>query len=151
MTRRALSTVVGLVCLLAVTVVLVAAVGAVAPAPSTSPPTVASFEASAEPTGDIRLTHRGGDAIDPEAIGLHISVDGEALAEQPPVPFFSARGFESAPTGAFNSASRTRWRAGETASLRIAGTNAPSIRAGDRIEIRLYVDGHRVARLDTTA
>lgn len=119
MSRRAISSVVGLVCLLAVTVVLAATVGAVAPATSTSSPTIATFEASAEPTGEIRVAHRGGDAIDPETIELHISVDGEPLAEQPPVPFFSARGFESGPTGAFNSASRTR--CGTARSDRLGG------------------------------
>lgn len=150
MVQRAVSSVVGFVCLLAITVVLAAAIGAVAPVMSTSSPTVAAFEMTADSTGEIQLTHRGGNSIDPDAIELRVSVDGEPLAEQPPVPFFSAHGFESAPTGAFNSASETPWRAGEVASFRIAGTNTPTLHIGDTIQLELYVDGHSVARLKTT-
>jgi len=41
--------------------------------------------------------------------------------------------------------------AGETASLTLAGTNEPGIDAGDAVLVRVYVDGHRVAELETTA
>lgn len=150
MVQRAVSPVVGLVCLLAVTVALAATVGAIAPVTSTSSPTLTAFDVDADSNGEIRLTHHGGDSIDPDAIDLHVSVDGEPLAEQPPVPFFSASGFESAPTGAFNSASETPWRAGEAAAFRIAGTNDPTLQAGDTVELELYVDGYSVAKLETT-
>jgi flagellin-like protein len=148
---RGLSPVVGVVCLLAVTVVLATIVGVSAPVTIASEPTVAAFETTVEPTGEVRLTHQAGDPIDPGELRLRISVDGEPLAEQPPVPFFSAPGFESGPGGVFNSATADRWDVGETASLTIADTNAPSIEAGDTVTIRLYADGDRIASLETTA
>jgi flagellin-like protein len=151
MRSRGLSPVVGVVCLVGLTVALAAAVGLAVPTDVASEPTVAAFDASVEPTGELRLTHRGGDPIDPEAIELRIRVNDEPLERQPPVPFFSARGFGSAPTGAFNSATAEPWRAGETASLRIAGTNEPAIEAGDTVTIRLFIDGYSAAELEVTA
>jgi flagellin-like protein len=147
---RGLSPVIGVVCLVGITVVLAATVGVVVPASIPAEPTVATFDVAVEPDGELRMTHQGGDVIDPESIALHVRVDGEPLAEQPPVPFFSASGFESAPTGAFNSATGGTWRTGETASLRIAATNAPAIEPGDTISIRLSVDGYGVVELETT-
>lgn len=147
---RALAPVVGVPLLVLVTVVLasVAAAGVVGGPGEASAPTVASFDAEADATGEIRVVHRGGDAVDPEALDLHVRVDGEPLAAQPPVPFFAARGFESGPTGAFNHATQGPWRAGEAATLRVAGTNEPALTAGATVELRLSVDGHRVATLE---
>lgn len=150
MADRAVSPVVGVVCLLAVTVLLAAVVGASLGMSPPSAPTAASFEATAEPTGEIAIVHRGGDSIDPATIDLRIRVDGELLDRQPPVPFFSASGFESAPSGPFNSATTEQWRAGETASLRIAATNSPVPHPGDTVAVRLLVDGQRIAQLETT-
>lgn len=152
MADRAVSPAVGVVCLLAVTVLLAVAVAAGANAHVATPsvPTTASFEATAEPTGEVTVVHRGGDSIDPESIDLRIRLDDELLDRQPPVPFFSARGFESGPTGPFNSARSDPWRAGEAASLTIAGTNSPKVHTGDTVTIRIFVDEHRVAKLETT-
>ncbi|MCQ4334006.1 type IV pilin N-terminal domain-containing protein [Natronomonas sp. F2-12] len=151
MRSRGLSPVIGVVCLVGLTVGLAAVVGLAVPTDVASEPTVAAFDASVEPTGELRMTHRGGDPIDPGAIDLEIRIDGDPLERQPPVPFFSAGGFESAPKGAFNSARTEPWRTGETASLRIAETNEPTIEAGDTVVIRLTVDGYSVAELETTA
>ncbi|CCQ35399.1 DUF1628 domain protein [Natronomonas moolapensis 8.8.11] len=151
MAPRGVSPLVGVLCLLVVTVALAATVLVAVPVGSAPEPTVATFDAAADPTGEIRVTHTGGDVIDPEALDVRVRVDGEPLAEQPPVPFFSAGGFESAPTGAFNSATTTAWRVGETASFRTAGTNGPSIDPGDTVTIRLSVEGYSVAELEVTA
>jgi flagellin-like protein len=151
MADRALSPVIGVVCLLAVTVALATVVGATAPMVSPSTPATASFSATAEPSGELTVTHQGGDSIAPAAVDLRVRIEDEPLGTQPPVPFFSARGFESGPTGPFNSATTGEWRAGETASLRIAGTNSPTIQPGDTVTIRLYVDGNSVTELETTA
>ncbi|MGM0606577.1 MAG: type IV pilin N-terminal domain-containing protein [Halobacteriota archaeon] len=151
MTDRALSPVVGVVCLLAVTVLLAAVVGASATVQPPSSPTAASFEATAELPGEITILHRGGDTIDPTAMDLRVYIEGEPLDRQPPVPFFSARGFESGPTGPFNSATSTKWRAGEAASFTLAGTNGPSMRSGDSVTIEIFVDEQRVAQLEATA
>lgn len=151
MSDRALSPLIGCLLLTAITVASAGIVGAaVAVDPPSSAP-VASFDAEADASGEIRLTHRGGDAIDPDSLRVRIHVDGDPLDEQPSVPFFSARGFESGPTGAFNSATAGDWRAGETASLRLAGTNGPSLYAGANVEIQVYVEGQRIAALTVTA
>jgi len=150
---RGISPVIGVVCLLAVTVLLAAVVVAAVPADPGSAPTVATFEldVDADGMGELRVTHTGGNAIDPDSIGIDVRVDDAPLAKPPPVPFFSARGFESAPTGAFNSGKTEPWRAGETASLALAGTNEPAIDPGDTVTVRLYIDGDPLAELEATA
>ncbi len=150
MVDRAVSPVIGVVCLVAITVVLAAGVGAGTQLTNPPEPTTASFEVTIDDTGEVTVLHRGGDSIDPAALDVHVRIDGEPLDRQPPVPFFSADGFESGPTGPFNSARSEQWRAGETASFRIAGTNSPTIGAGDTVTVRISVDGHSVARLETT-
>ena len=147
---RAVSPVLGIVLLTAMTVVAAAAVGAVVVVEPPDPPPVATFGAEADATGEVRVTHRGGDPVAPADLRVRIRVDGEPLAEQPPVPFFAAPGFEGGPTGPFNSATRGQWRAGETASLRVADTNAPRLTPGATVELRLYIGDDRVALLRTT-
>ena len=93
----------------------------------------------------LTLTHRGGDALDVTALRVRVTVDGDPLAHQPPVPFFSARGFHSGPSGPFNSASDPQWTAGETASLRVAGTNQPALAAWDVVTVRVYASDTLVA------
>lgn len=151
---RGVSPVVGAVCLTAVTAVLAAVVRTAAlgatPQASTPPAMSASFGATAEPACEVTLVHRGGDSIDPEAIELFVRIWNESLEWQPPVPFFSARGFESGPTGAFNSATTDTWEAGETASFRVAGTNAPKLRASETVAVRISVDERSVSTVETT-
>ena len=136
--------------LLAVTVTLAGATGAVLldaarPAAADAVPPVA-LSASASAADDrITLVHEAGPALDVRALSLRVTVAGSALARQPPVPFFAARGFRSGPTGPFNSAADSRWTAGEAASFALADTNAPSMDAGDAVAVRVYADGARVA------
>ena len=149
MPDRGVAPMLGVVLLVALTVVTAAAVGAVVvDVPDGT--TTAAFGLEATADGEVRVLHRGGDAVDPGALRVRIHIDGDPLAEQPPVPFFSARGFESGPTGPFNSAYSGAWTAGQAASLRVASTNEPTPRAGATVEVRLYVDGREVADLETT-
>ena len=150
MTARATSPVVGVVLLTAVTVVAAAAVGSAVVVDPPEPAPTASFDTAADASGEISVTHRGGQAIDPNGLRVRVRVDGDPLAHQPPVPFFSARGFESGPTGPFNSATDEEWRAGEPGSFRVASTNHPSLQLGASVELRLYVDDQRIALLETT-
>lgn len=152
MSDRAVAPLVGVALLVAVTVILAASVaaGVVHTTGAAPVPTAASFEAEADATGEIRAIHTGGDAVDPDALELVVRVDGVPLASQPPVPFFSAQGFESGPTGVFNSATRGEWQAGEAASLRVAGSNEPTLAEGATVELRIYVDGVRIAVLEVT-
>lgn len=151
MPDRAAVTVVAVVLLVAVAVVTAAGVGALVAVELPAEAPAAAFTAGASLDGGISVTHRGGDALDPARLRVRIGVDGQPLAEQPPVPFFAARGFRSGPTGPFNSGYEGSWKAGETASLRVASTNRPPIRAGSTVEVRLYVGDHRLAVLRTTA
>ena len=143
---------VAVVLLVAVTVLLAVGVGTatleVAQLSSPAPTATIALDATAD---RVVLTHRGGDPIDVGELRVVVAVNGEPLRNQPPVPFFSAPGFESAPTGAFNSATADAWRVGETASFRTAGTNEPAIAPGDTVMIRLSVDGYSVADLEVTA
>lgn len=152
MSDRAVAPVVGVPLLVAVTVALatVAGAGVVGTPAIPGAPTQATFEASADTSGEIRVVHTGGDAIDPEDLALTVRVDGDPLAFQPPVPFFSARGFESGPTGVFNSATGGEWGAGEAASLRVAGSNEPTLTAGATVTVRIYADDVGIAVLEVT-
>jgi len=147
---RALAPVAG-VLLLAITVVLAGGVVTVAlgaPAESAEPAPTTSLSLSA--TGDrIALSHRGGDALNASELDVRVRVDGEPLARQPPVPFFSAAGFRPGPTGAFNAASDDEWRVGGSASFRVAGTNDPVLEPGRTVVVEVSVDGRPVATLET--
>lgn len=151
--HRAVARLVGVLALIALTVVLAAIVAVGASTLSLEPggPT-AAFELSANSdASSIAIDHVGGDAIDVETLAVTIAVDGEELDEQPPVPFVGANGFDGTPDGPFNAASGSEWRAGERAGLVVAGTNDPAIESGHSVTVTLVVDGTRVATLETTA
>lgn len=150
---RAVSPVVGTVLLVAVTVACATAVGLGATSFSTpAPPPTAALDLSVDAAADtLTLTHRGGDALDVESLRLHVTVEGDPLLRQPPVPFVGARGFRGAPSGAFNRAAAGEWTAGEESTLRLAGTNAPLPSAGEEVRVRVYDDGTKVAELSATA
>jgi FlaG/FlaF family flagellin (archaellin) len=151
MAGRGVSAVVGVVLLVGVTVAGAATLFAAAPSVPATVPT-ADLALSVEPGPDrIALTHRGGDTLDPEALDVTVRVGGEALAHQPPVPFFAATGFRSGPTGPFNTASDGNWRAGTTASFRLASTNGPGIDPGDSVAVVVRTETGVIARLETTA
>ncbi|QSG09977.1 Pilin/Flagellin, FlaG/FlaF family [Halapricum desulfuricans] len=99
----------------------------------------------------IAVTHESGDTLSTEALTVRVEVDGRALAYQPPVPFFAARGFVSGPTGPFNSGGDTTWTAGETAALELATTNAPTIDPGETVAVTVATDRGTIARLEAVA
>jgi FlaG/FlaF family flagellin (archaellin) len=141
------------VLLVALTVALAGAVGAVAlDADLAGRPPQAALSVTADADRDrVAITHRGGGALDVRRLSVRLLVDGEPLAHQPPVPFFAAEGFRAGPTGPFNSAADPRWTPGETASLRVADTNAPAVSPGSTVTVVLAVDDWTVARLTATA
>jgi FlaG/FlaF family flagellin (archaellin) len=148
------SPVVGVVLAVALTVVLASGVAvafAVGVAPAEPAPTARVSLAADADADRLVLQHRGGDALDVDALRVVVTVDGEALAHQPPVPFFAATGFEPGPTGPFNRGYDGAWTAGETASVALAGTNDPAIAPGDRVTVALYENDAVVARASTTA
>lgn len=149
---RALSPVVGVVLLAFVTVLGAAAVGAMVPTAPAEPPPVVDLRVDVDAATDrVTLRHVGGDTLDVADLRLRIRVNGTRLARQPPVPFFAAHGFVSGPTGPFNHAGGTTWRAGQRASLRIASTNRPVPDRGDRVTVIVATERQTIAELTTTA
>lgn len=139
--------------LIGVVVVLAATVAgagfALEDAASAEPAPTATVSLSA--SGDrLALVHEGGDPLDTRTLDLWIAVDGEPLAHQPEVPFFSQRGFRAGPTGPFNSAGDSTWTVGERASLRVAASNQPTLEAGDTVEVRVLAENAELLRVSTT-
>lgn len=151
MSNRALSPVVAVVFLLVVTLVLAGTIGAVSiRSVSLHEPKQVAIDLTADAaTNRLTFAHRAGESLDVESIDLEIRVNGEPLASQPPVPFFSADGFHAGPTGPFNSASDSTWRSGEVATLELAGTNAPLLEPGDEVVVRIVENGALVAEIET--
>ena len=81
-------------------------------------------------------------------LSVTVEIDGTELQKQPPVPFFSAHGFESGPTGPLNSKSDDQWYAGETASFVVAETNTPTISSGSAV--RVTIVSHETVIYDET-
>jgi len=134
---------------LVVAVAVVTAGAAVGLGALPSAPTVAGATLTVE--GDrIALTHRAGEPLDVRRLDVNVRVDGVPLRHQPPIPFFSARGFHPGPTGAFNAAAGPTWETGERASVRVASTNRPRPVAGDRVTVELRYDGRRLTTLSAT-
>ena len=146
MSRRAVSPVVGVVLLVAVTVVLAAVVGAFAIGVDNGG-NAPEAAITAERTGnEINLTHHSGDPLDVTELTVRISIDGEPLDKQPDVPATGVAGFRGPPSGPFNAKSDDRWTAGETASLTIASTtNSPQPSAGSRVTVKIYAEGEPVS------
>ncbi|MFC6752420.1 type IV pilin N-terminal domain-containing protein [Halorubrum tibetense] len=145
---RAVATLAG-VLLVAIAVLLAVGVATAAFDEPTEPAPTAVISLSAE--GDrLVLLHEGGEPIDVQELTVRVWVNGDSLARQPSVPFFSAAGFRPGPTGPFNAASGDEWIVGDEASVRIAGTNDPTPRPGDRVEVRLSVRGQPIASMATT-
>ncbi|WP_440763514.1 type IV pilin [Natronorubrum sp. DTA7] len=150
---RAVSRLVGVLALLAITVLLatMVAVGASTLSLESGGPTAAFDLAVDGEESTVAIDHRQGDAIDVTELSIRITVDGEELADQPPVPFVGAEGFDGSPTGPFNAETDPEWRTGERASVTVAGTNDPEIESADTVGVTLAVDGTRIATLETTA
>ncbi|MDB2271187.1 type IV pilin [Halorubrum ezzemoulense] len=138
------------VLLIAITVVLAGGVAAAAlDGPSATVPPSAVLSLSA--TDDrIAIDHRGGDPIDVSAVTIRVSIDGEPLDEQPPLPFFSAAVFHPGPTGPFNAAGDDTLRVGETATFRVADTNDPTLEPGRTVTVDITADGQPVASLEAS-
>lgn len=149
---RAVSPLLGTLLLAGITVLLAAVVGVAVldVVPSTEQPDNVVMSATADADGRVRLTHDAGPPLDVEQLSVRITVDGEPLTHQPPIPFFSASGFASGPTGPFNPSADQEWSLGERATLTIAGTNDPEPEAGDRLTVRLVRDDVPVVVVETT-
>lgn len=150
---RSTAPVVGVVVLLVLTVGLGAVVVvSVDSLDGRGDPTLVLVSASADSeTNEITLEHRHGDPLDVTELELVVTIDGEELARQPPVPFFAADGFRGGPVGPFNGRANPAWRAGEVASFEIASTNDPTVDPGDEVLVTILEDVELIARVETTA
>ncbi|WP_435076410.1 type IV pilin [Halococcus sp. AFM35] len=149
MSRRAVSPVIGVVLIVAVTVVLAAVVGAFVVGvgdAGNAPEAAITAKFGNEYPNQINLTHHSGDPLDVTKLTVRIFVDGEPLKHQPDVPFFAGKGFKSETSGPFNSNTADKsWTAGETASLTVASTtNSPQPSAGSRVTVKIYSEGEAV-------
>lgn len=147
MSRRAVSPVVGVVLIVALTVVLAAVVGALAVGVGDAGNAPAAA-ITAERTGnELTLTHHSGDPLDVTQLTVRIFVNGEPLEKQPDVPATAGMGgFNGIPSGPFHASKNNIWTAGETASLTIASTtNTPQPSASSQVTIKLYAEGEPVA------
>lgn len=149
---RAVAPVVGLALLTFLTVLAAMTLVTAAPSLSAEPAPTARLTITADAsTNRIALTHEAGDRLDVTELNVTVWVDGRALTHQPPVPFFAAVGYRSGPTGPFNTASQNTWVAGETAGVRLATTNEPSLRQGASVAVRVTTDEGTVYDGETTA
>lgn len=151
---RAVSPIVGVVLLVGITVVVAgAATGVLVGIAPPEPGATVLVDVEADPSTDaVAVRHVHGDALDVSKLSVRLSIGEEPLEEQPPVPFFSAAGFDPGPTGPFNAASDGEWSAGESGTVRIASTNDPGrIEDGDRVDVTLVYDEHVIAEERTTA
>jgi len=153
MRSRATSPLIGTALLVVLTVLIAGMMGTVlVDAGVDSPSTTTRLSVSADAaTGRIVLTHDGGDALNVDTLDVRVQIDGQPLEQQPPIPFFATSGFVSGPTGPLNSATNGVWTAGETGAFQLAGTNAPQLADGARVEITVSTEDAVVARLETTA
>lgn len=150
---RAVTPVVAVCLLVALTVLGAAVVGVGVLALETPDETdrlVVSLDVDAG-TDRIAMTHRGGDPVNVTTLRITVTVDGEALDRQPPVPFFTASGFRAAPTGPFNRGADPLWRAGERGTVRLASTNAPAIDPGDDVTVTISRNDAVVGRANARA
>lgn len=149
---RALSTVVGVVVLALVAVLAATVVGTALPRTAAEPTPVVDLRLDVDATANrLTIRHAGGDDLDVTGLRFEVQVGDERLAHQPPVPFFAARGYVSGPTGPFNPAGGTSWRAGQVGTLTLASTNRPLPASGDRVTVTVATDRGVVAELSTTA
>lgn len=147
---RAVAPVVGVICLVAVTVVAGAAVGAVVTISPPDPAPGVAVSVTATADGEVTLVHRGGRQLDVDSIRVELAVDGEPLRHQPPVPFVGATGYRGAPSGAFNAAADGTWEAGERTALRIASTNAPPLEPGAQLTVEIRTADAQTVHAETT-
>lgn len=140
---------VAVVLLVGLAVVLAAGVGAAltgsGPTALQSTPRYVTIDGEATADGTVTLTHSGGSALDIRRLDVTVTVDGEPLAKQPPIPFFSASGFYSGPHGPFNAAADPAWTAGEVAGFSVAGTNDPPFLPGSEVVVTLSIGEQPVA------
>lgn len=150
---RAVTPVAGVALLVALTVLAAAtvAVGAFALDPVEQTDRIALSATVDAETNRVGVTHDGGSVVEVRDVEVRITVDGDPLSRQPPVPFFVARGFRAGPTGPFNRRAASEWRAGERASLRLASTNEPQIDPGDAVRITVRSNGAVLGRVRTSA
>lgn len=149
---RGSTAVVAVVLLCGLTVILVAVVaGGLTGFTERTEPTPTAAVSLMVDGQTLTLTHKHGDPLDVQALRMAVVVDGQPLTSQPPIPFFSASGFASGPTGPFNTASGPTWTAGESASLTLAETNSPTITPGSTVTVKLYQDDTQIVTAKTTA
>lgn len=150
MHARGVSPVIGVVILIALTLVLgviVLSFG-VPHLSGTTPHASIDGTVDAE-ENKIRLVHSGGEPLPVDQLRFHVTVDGESLKHHPSYPFSSNTGFVGFPSGAFNPSSSGQWRPGEAGSFVLARTsNGPMPDVDSRVIVQTYVDETLVSEVE---
>lgn len=149
---RAISPVIGVLLLIACTIGLSVAVGAMAFAYEPVQPASVVVIGGEVDAGADRITlvlERGG-PLDMRELSIAVAIDGENLETQP--NYGSQRGLSGYPDGALNPGTDPEWSQGESTSFVIAGTtNGPHPEPGSAVTVRLHEDGLPIATVETTA
>lgn len=149
MTSRGVAPVIGIVLLVGVTVLLAGAVLVLGSLTPEAAVPQATIEGTVDPETDVlTLEHAGGDPLSVSSIELHVTVDGEPLRHQPPVPFSAAKGFNNSASGPFTDWSDDVWAAGERGTIELAGTNEPLPGRESSVSVRIAVEGGIVAETE---
>ncbi len=149
---RAVSPVVGVVLLVAMTVLLATTLLVSLLSVSFPSTQTATFDLTAESeTNELTITHVAGDDLEVETLTIQVVINDEKLRYQPPVPFVGATGFNGTPSGPLNANAAPSWRAGEESTLELAASNSPTLDSGDEVTVTVTSDGHLLDDTTTTA
>ena len=147
---RGVAPVVGVVVLVAITVVLAAVVGAFAIGLGSGTDDTPQAAITADLDGNrIDLTNTAGDTLDTTELTVRISIDGQQLEHQPKVHDYGSKGF-SGFYGPFSAFGNEMWHVGETAGIEIAKTtNSPQPTTGSTVVVRIYANGNIITTAKT--
>ena len=152
MSDRAVSPVLGVILLVALTVITAGVIALfVTELPDMREPPVVTMEGTVNASDNtLTIVHTGGDSIAVDELALHVTVDEEPLTYQPPVPFESARGYSTGPSGPLHSWGSSTWEPGEESRLQLAGSNEPLPTAESRVAVEITYADTPIAELSLT-
>lgn len=150
MDNRAVAPVIGIVLLLALTVICAGAIALFVTGMTDlrSTPTVVIEGTVDTAENNITLVHVSGDPITVEHLDIRITIDDEPLQHQPPVQSTSATGFSTGPSGPLHKWGGDTWSPGESSVISIAHTsNYPLPHPDARVEVSLTYDNRPLAEI----
>ena len=149
MDNRAVAPVIGIVLLIVVSIVcagvIVLFVTDIADLRST--PTVVIDGTVDTSENNITLVHTSGDDIPVDYLDLRITIDGVPMKYQPPVPFDSATGFSTGPSGPLHAWGDDTWSPQQESVIHLAGSNEPLPDPDSTVEVSITYDDRPIAEI----